>query len=251
MAADTQERHLNESSLPLWKSISRDLERRLAAGEFTTGFPGELALAENYQVSRGTVRNALRPLRESGAISAERGRRQHVIDAGRGLAFGPLHSLFASVRASGMTQRSIVLAQEVTTDTRAAQLLQVPAQEPLFHLERIRLADDEPLAHDEVWLPHRRVRALDGVNFGETALYKELRDLCGIVLDGGREELSADLAGGDDVSTLGCEPGDPVLRMERVSFYDGHPIELRRATILGRRCTVSVRFGSVPESDHE
>lgn len=251
MADNAQVRHADNSGLPLWKSISYDLERRLASGEFAAGFPGELALAENYRVSRGTVRNALRPLRESGAISAERGRKQHVIDTGRGLTFGPLHSLFASVRASGLSQRSVVLAQEITTDTRAAQLLRVPEQEPLFHLARIRLADDEPLAHDEIWLPHRRVRALDGVDFSETALYKELRDRCGIVLDGGREELRADVAGADQVAILGCEPGEPILRLERVGYHGGRPIELRCAQILGRSYAVTAQFGSVPETKPE
>ena len=57
---------------PLWKQLQQELVRRLRAGEFDDVFPGELALVEEYQVSRHTVRQALGKLRADGLIVAER-----------------------------------------------------------------------------------------------------------------------------------------------------------------------------------
>src|SRR2546430_2153684 len=47
------------SPLPLWAQLRADLRRRLDAGAFDDEFPGELALVEEYGVSRHTVRSAL------------------------------------------------------------------------------------------------------------------------------------------------------------------------------------------------
>lgn len=237
------------SAGPLWKAMSADLGRRLANGEFVDGFPGEMELAQTYGVSRGTVRNALRPLRESGAITAQRGRRQRVIESEDGLLFGPLHSLFASVRAAGMTQRSAVLTQTVTTNPRAAASLGLAPSSPLFYLARVRFADAEPLGWDEVWLPNDLVEPLLQVDFSNTALYKELRERCGITLEGGQEEVRADLAGARDVEYLRCSPGEPMLRIQRIGMHAGAPFEFRQSRIRGNRYAVSTHFGAPTDDD--
>ena len=62
-----------KSPEPLWSQLQRDLLRRLEAGEFEGWFPGEMFLVGEYKVSRNTVRDALRRLREDGVVVAERG----------------------------------------------------------------------------------------------------------------------------------------------------------------------------------
>ena len=48
--------------------------RRLAEGELSGRLPTEPSLAADYRVSRQTVREAIRRLREAGQLTAERGR---------------------------------------------------------------------------------------------------------------------------------------------------------------------------------
>lgn len=233
---------------PLWESISADLAGRVAGGEFADGFPGEFELAHAYGVSRGTIRSALRPLRETGSVTAHRGKKPRAIVGGRGSAFGPVYSLFASVQASGMSQRSIVLERGLVRDPVAAGLLSLPPSAELLHLSRLRLADDEPLGIDHVWLPAERVRPLLEVDFAETALYKELQERCGITLDGGREELRADTVSASDAERLGCAPDAPIFRIQRIGYHRGIPIELRCSYILGDRYAVTATFGEgVPD----
>src|SRR4051794_41958167 len=59
---------------PLWEQLLTDLRRRLDHDEFAAAFPGELALVAEYGVSRHTVREAVRRLREEGLVIAGRGR---------------------------------------------------------------------------------------------------------------------------------------------------------------------------------
>jgi len=247
LSANTRVAALAEgSSVPLWERISLDLAHRVEDGEFAEGFPGEFALATSYGVSRGTIRSALRPLRDRGAVSSHRGQKPRVIVGGASVTFGPVYSLFDAVQASSMSQRSIVLSQGAVTDALVAGHLAMEAATELFRLSRVRLADERPLAIDHVWLPASRVRSLANVDFSNTALYKELQDRCGITLDGGREELHAETATESLAALLQCRPGAPLFRIERIGCHRGERIEFRRTHILGERYVASASFGVSP-----
>src|ERR1035441_3411436 len=142
-----------QSPLPLWAQLRADLRRRLAAGAFSEAFPGELALVAEYEVSRQTVRAALRELRADGLVVSERGRRPRL--AGQAVLAQPLaqlYALFASVESAGLRQPSVVRARDTRADGVIADRLGLEASTPLFRLERLRLAGGEPLAPAPVWL---------------------------------------------------------------------------------------------------
>src|ERR1044072_6764141 len=56
------------SPLPLYHQLERVLAERIAEGRYRRGFPGDLELAAEFSVSRGTVRQALERLSRSGLI---------------------------------------------------------------------------------------------------------------------------------------------------------------------------------------
>ncbi len=158
-----------------------DLRRRLDAGEFADVFPGELVLVNEYGVSRHTVREALRRLRGEGLVVAERGRAPRLAGAVEiEQPIGALYSLFASVEAAGLRQHSVVRTLDARADGVVAVRLGLEESTPLLYLERLRLADDEPLAVDRVWLPARLAAPLLDVDFSHTARYTELSRRCGI-----------------------------------------------------------------------
>src|SRR5512132_1643267 len=145
---------------PLWEQLLTDLRRRLDHDEFAVAFPGELALVAQYGVSRHTVREAVRRLREEGLVIAGRGRtprRAEPMPIEQPL--GEIYSLFTAVEATGRVQRSVVRTLDVRADGVVAARLGLEESTPLVHLERLRLADAEPLAVDRVWLPERRAAA--------------------------------------------------------------------------------------------
>lgn len=64
----------------LWQQLPVDLRRRPADGEFADGFPGELAPVAGYDLSRRTVRQAVRQLRAEGVVAAGRGLAAPLLD---------------------------------------------------------------------------------------------------------------------------------------------------------------------------
>lgn len=227
---------------PLWKSVSAELLEEVLAGEFAGGFPGELELARRYGVSRGTIRAALKPLRDAGHITAHPGRKPTVV-AGRSTAYGPIYSVLASIRESGMTHSSVVLQQHLAVDREVTARLSLAADTELFHLSRVRLADGEPIGLDDVWLPGAAAGKLLEADFRHASLYGELDRLCGIVLDGGTERLTAVPASPAQAALLGCAEGSPLLLIERTGCHRARDVEFRRSYVLGDRVAIATAFG--------
>lgn len=230
---------------PLWARVEADLRARIAAGEFHGTFPGEHALTAEYGVSRHTVREALRRIRRDGLVLAGRGRASKRADHGvLRQPLNALYSLFRSVEDSGRTQRSHVRMLDVRHDAFVATRLSLPADAALTYLERLRLADDEPLALDQVWLPAAPTSALLEADFSHTALYDELREYCGIVVSGGVETIRAVLAGDAVADLLGVSRPSAAFLIERTGHVDGAPFEYRRTLVRSDVFALTAEYSS-------
>jgi GntR family transcriptional regulator len=242
----TGPRQLDRTSpMPLWAQLRADLVRRLKAGAFDEGFPGELALVGEYEVSRHTVRSALGELRSEGLVVAERGRRPRL--AGQAeitQPVGALYSLFASVESAGLRQTSVVRAREVCADGVVADRLRLEASTPLFRLARLRLAGDEPLALDTVWLPADIAAPLLEADFTHTALYDELARRSGVRLTGGREHIRAVVPTRAEQRLLDLPRMAGALAIDRLGYAGDRPVEWRHTLIRGDRFSLSADFSA-------
>ncbi len=231
------------SPLPLWAQLCADLRRRLAAGAFGEEFPGELALVAEYEVSRQTVRAAVRELRADGIVVSERGRRPRLAaQTAITQPIGALYSLFASVEAAGLRQTSAVRARDTCADAVIADRLGLEASAPLFRLERLRLAGGEPLALDTVWLPAGIGAPLLDADFTHTALYHELAVRAGIRLEGGQEHIRAVVPTPAERHLLQISPATGALAIDRLGFAEGRPVEWRHTLIRGDRFSLLAEF---------
>lgn len=225
------------SAMPLWAQLLDELTRRVEAGDFAAGVPGEHDLAQEYDVSRHTVREALRRMRDAGVLTSGRGRPTSV-RAAMEQPLGSLYSLFREVEGRGMVQSSVVLAQDVVTDAEASAALGLASSTRLFHLERIRLADATPLAHDRVWLPASIAAPLMDADFSHAALYDELAVRCGVRVTGGHERIRAVVPAPQRRTQLDLPRGQACLAVERVGEADRRPIEYRLTLVRGDRWSV-------------
>jgi GntR family transcriptional regulator len=233
------------SPVPLWAQLHDDLRRRSDAGAFDEAFPPEMDLVAQYEVSRNTVREAMRRLRSDGLVVASRGRRPRLADETEIVQpLGALYSLFASVEASGLDQRSVVRALDVRSDAEAAEHLGRPGAQPLLYLERLRLAGGEPLALDRLWVPEELGAPLLDVDFAHTGFYDEFLVRAGIALSGGREQIRAVVPYVDDRSLLGLSDHGAALAIDRLGCAKGEPVEWRHTLVRGDRFSVMAEFSA-------
>ncbi len=233
------------SPVPLWAQVHGDLVARIEDGEFSDDFPGELELAAQYEVSRNTVRETMRHLRSDGVIVASRGRRPRVASATEiRQPLGALYSLFASVEASGQEQRSVVRVLEVRTDPDPADRLGLAVEDQLFYLERLRLADGEPLALDRIWMAADLARPLLHADFSHAAFYDLLAERTGTRLTGGREQIRAVVPDDRERALLRLDRTLAALSIDRLGFCRDRPVEWRRTLVRGDRFSAVAEFSA-------
>jgi GntR family transcriptional regulator len=222
------------SPLPLWAQLEAELRRRLEVGHFEHRFPTDRELIEIYEVSRHTARHAVAKLGSDGIVKRERGIGTSIDRHQFEQSLGSLYSLFQLVESSGVEQRSRVLELERATHAEAAAQLGLAADAPLLHLSRLRLAADEPLAIDRLWLPFEIGEPLLDVDFSHTALYDELERSVGRPTSGW-ERIRPVVPGDADRILLGLDGLEAVFSLQRLGLLDDRPIEWRITLIRGDR----------------
>jgi GntR family transcriptional regulator len=228
---------------PLWAQVLADLRRRLEAEEFADHFPADAELVEQYQVSRHTAREAVRHLQADGLLERRRGQGSFLTKAAIEQPLGTLYSLYRAIEDAGAVQHSFVRFLEERRDDKAEAMLGCPGL-PLVYLERVRLADGEPVALDCSWLPARWCRPLLSVDFGHTALYEELAQRCGIRLTSGWERIRPVLPDRTQRGLLGLEAHQPAFAIERLATSAEGPVEWRHGVIRADRFSFVARWAA-------
>jgi GntR family transcriptional regulator len=229
------------SPLPLWAQLVDELRRRLAEGELSGRLPTEPALAADYAVSRQTVREAIRRLRDAGLLTAERGRGTFVREStpvdGSATEARP-SSLIAALEAEGTGRGVTVRVLERVTEPRAAEHLGLASDVPLVHLERLFAVDGVAVAHDRVWLPGAVAEPLLDADFRRMGLHPALERWCGVRVDGGVERLSIAAATGEPRRLLGLEKRQPALGVERRACSGERALEWGETVVRADRCVL-------------
>jgi len=155
-----------------------------------------------------------------------------------------IYSLFESIEGAGRDQRSVVRVLDVHTDGTVAAHLGLEMSSLLVHLERLRLADDEPLAVDRAWLPASVAAPLIDADFTHTSLYQQLANLCAITVTGGSERIRAAAPSPPERALLGIDEGVAVFAVERLGTAHGDPVEWRHTLVRGDRFALTTDFSS-------
>lgn len=211
-------------------------------GQFLHGFPGELELADEYGISRHTVREALRRLRADGLVIAGRGRRPQVQVMAQPACI--LYTLFATARDRGLSYKSLVRALDIRADGVVASRMGLEESTPLFHLDRLRYLDGMPLALDRVWLPATIGEPLLEADFTHTSLYSTLLDRTGVPITGGQETVRAVIPSPREHALLEVDAPSPAFSVHRLGTSRGVPIEWRETLIRADRFALLSELGT-------
>lgn len=223
------------SPVPLWSQLLGDLRRRLSSGEFSTRFPTDEALREEYEVSRQTVREAVRRLQEDGYLVRERGRGTILTPIELEQPLRSLYSMARTIEAQGHRERSIIESIRVADAGAHAGPLDLAPDDEVIAIERVRLLDDEPLSLERSWLPAARTRDILDADLTSGSLYDALRRCCNVVVVKGWERIRPLNPTPEERKTLTLSRAEAVFQVERVVFDEVGPVEERLSLIRGDR----------------
>lgn len=216
------------SPVPLYHQLAAQLKHAVSSGTLPKGsFLGnELDLAEQWQVSRPTVRRAIQELVDDGLLVRRRGVGTQVVNDQVRRPFS-LSSLYDDLQAAGRTPSTdIVELGHVTPDDEVAALLGVPLGSVVLHIVRRRCADGLPLAIVTNWLLPDVADDLTHELLIDNGLYAILRER-GVRPHYARQRLGAKAATADEAEQLGIAVGAPLVTLHRVMQDDtGRVIEV-------------------------
>jgi GntR family transcriptional regulator len=220
---------LRNAATPLHVQISEALRAQIESTELKAGetFPSERELAEHFGVSRMTVRQALHRLRQEGLIYHERGVGTFVASRKIDVHTRNLSGFSDEMLSLGLKPSSRVLELKCESVTDGvAKDLNLEKTQQVFHLERLRLADDEPMAFEVTYLPEDLCPGLDKWDLTKNSLYQILVQHYNLQIHHAAESLEAAAATKLVAKQLGIKPGTPVLVVHRVVFSESNqPLE--------------------------
>lgn len=224
-------------STPLYYQIEMDLRKKIVAGGYKPGhlLPSERDLMNTYKVSRLTVREAINRLAIQGLVVKKQGKGTFVPEFSPEHAdhmVGPLNSSSEVFLLKNYTVNTIVIASQKTVPTKEmCEKLHLPAgtDENIFYLERVRYADNIPVAHIKCYLPYGLIEGIEKIDFSEATLYRTLEDYYRLELYEAYEVIDATKADEKSANLLELEVGAPVLLNQRTTYLkDGTIIEYEK-----------------------
>jgi GntR family transcriptional regulator len=135
-------------------------------------------------------------------------------------------------------------------DSALASRLGLTAGDPVFFVERLRLADAMPMCHELTAVPVAICPALFRRNLAADSLYRILVEDYGHALTGYSADVEAVAAGRTMARLFRIAAGDPVLIARRVVYgRHGKPVEWTLGTYRADRYRATYRSGPTPSSD--
>jgi GntR family transcriptional regulator len=226
----------DRGSQPKYRRLREALIERIRDLPEGAALPTERELCADYGVSRATVRHALQRLEGEQRIYRRQGKGTFVARTKIEQRLG-LTSHTEEMRARGMVPGSkLIDVSRIPASAEVATALRLGEGTEVLQIERLRLADGDPIAIEVLYLNAER---FDGISaaLGESgSFYQLLHSDYGVELASAEETIEAVVAGPREAGLLGCGNGGPLLLLSRLSLDTrGRPTEYVRSLYRGDR----------------
>jgi GntR family transcriptional regulator len=209
---------------PMYLKVARKLMRDVQAGHYASNqaLPSERALSEQFGVSRVTARKAIDQLAQHGMVIRRQGSGNYVSQVE--LPLSSLSGFTAQISQRGHRPNSTWLKRQVVVANAEEQMsLGLSSNTQVVRLERLRMADDEVLAHELTVLPLDIVPHPEAI---ENSLYEYLGKTGNLPVRA-LQQIRAANATQKIADWLGVEVGQAVLYVTQVGYLaSGRPVEL-------------------------
>ena len=235
-------------TVPIYSQVKEFVREKIEAGVWPSGtlIPSERDFCEQFGISRMTVRQALGELVSEGLVVREKGKGTFVALPRLRQRLTRLSGFSDDMHARGKQPGATLLSiRLVPAKPSAARALGILPHEEIVVIERLRLADGEPLAIETSHLHFAGVEGLIGRDH-VASLYQLLRDEFGVHPTRAEQEIEASWATTREEELLRLEHAAPVLRTRRTT-YDAHgrPFEYAEAVYRGDRYTFFAELSHV------
>ncbi len=212
---------LKTGPLPKYYQLAAILRQQIDTGLFDPNdqLPTEDALCQTHQVSRGTVREAIRLLLEEGLIRREQGRGTFVNLARPESTLFSLSNFAEDMRRQNRHPATHVLETEIIPATaEIAQRLELRPGEPVLHIVRLRLADGQAVVYETRYLAQSLCPDLLAEALERNSIHRLLIEKYQIPLVRMTHTVEICHLSGEQAQLLQTQPGATAFAVDRLTY---------------------------------
>jgi GntR family transcriptional regulator len=224
---------------PLYAQFEEAIASRIVSGEFAVGaqLPTESELGEQYAVSRITIRQSIQNLVRRGLVEIRRGTGTFVTEPRLIHELSGLSGFVEDMEAQGRRATARVIGKEtVAASAIVARQLKLRVGTQVVRIQRVRLADGEPISFDDTYLPRALGERVMTDDLEVHPIFELLERKYATPLVEAEYRLEAALADRAVARALSIRVGSPLFVIERTSYAADHvPVDYERLCYRGDR----------------
>lgn len=219
-----------------YQEVFQDLESKIAEGLYPpeTALPSENTLTKTYQVSRDTIRKALKLLEKAGLVQKSQGRQTLVLRHQHfNFPVSHLTSYQELVNTLGMDSQTNVLALDrLIVDQKLQELTGFPASKQVWRIIRQRLVNGTASVVDTDYLLIDCVKQMTK-EIAQHSIYDYLENQLHLSIEGAKKEITIEQMTNQDKIWLDVGAEHHVVSVRsRVYLADGRQFQFTESRHL-------------------
>lgn len=223
---------------PVYIQIHNQIKQDVENGKWRVGqrIPAERELAEQFEVSRMTLRQAIQTLVDDGILERHVGSGTFVANRKVQEKMSGVTSFTDLMLSAGKTPSSKTIFYHVTTPSQSEiERLQLKKDQKVLRMERIRYGSDMPICYEVTAVPADLIEDFSKEEV-TSSLYKTLEVKAGLYPGRAIQTVSAMSASEKIAEYLEIRRGEALLRLRQISYLqDGRPFEYTHTQYVGDR----------------
>ena len=223
---------------PVYIQIHDEIHEAIDAGRWVPGdrIPAERELADQFSVSRMTLRQAIMLLVDEGVLERRVGSGTFVSEQKVQEHLNGITSFTDLMADAGKQATSKTVSFHVGRATNSEQeQLQLSSDARVLRMERVRYGDDEPIAFEVAAIPESLIEGLSRSDLTDS-LYRTLAEERGLKIGRAQQTVTAAAVNERISEYLAIKRGDPVLILRQITYdTKGTPFEYVQTQYVGSR----------------
>lgn len=232
------------SPIPLYFQVKEDIIKNIKEEKFKEGeaLPSEVALIDQYDVSRTTIRQAVDQLVNEGYLERKRGKGTFVKKANNFYwDLAELRSFDEEAQKKKLSTSTKLLGIKRIENNDTTRKVFGDQFEDFFQLERLRSIENHPSEIVTTYVPAPLAANLDKFDFSKISLFDILKDTYNIDISYAEKKFTAINCGPEDAKQLNLKKNDAIQLVETVTYDSNNvPVEYSIARDKGLISTFKI-----------
>lgn len=232
----------------LYQQLMDVIIENIKNGTYKAGdkLPTETELEAIYNVSRITVRRAVKELCDKNILVKKQGKGTFVLDSSLRIRLNEIGGFHEAVEERNQTAFSELLSLEKKkASDEFSEYLNIPDTSDIIEVKRVMGHDDTVIFIDTCYLPCDRYPDIQKYLTGNFSVYKILKTIYHIKMVNSEKVIKVRKAKKDEAAYLHCEEGDPVFDIFKIVYDENDtPVHVSISILNGTNTSYMISSNS-------